>query len=290
MKSMTGYGRAVASLGDYQFVAEVSSVNRKSFDIAVSLPSEWQMLERDIGEAARTVAARGRINVSITARSVNSASVEWLDLKAIEAGYELIRALGEKLGTHVEADGHLLMEIAAAVRVQASIPSIDDAREPVMAALRQAIDEMASMRAREGDAIQRDFDQRVARLRGFLADIQKFSLGAVPNYRETLMKRLRQAGLEIDLDDERVLKEIAIFADRCDISEELTRLASHLDQLAEALIESQPIGRKIEFILQEIGREFNTVGGKAADSAVSRIVIEAKNELERIREQAQNVE
>jgi len=146
------------------------------------------------------------------------------------------------------------------------------------------------MRAKEGEALLVDFLERVELLRRHLDGIAARAPQVAPLHREQLLKRLREAGLELNPDDERVLREIALFADRSDVSEEITRFRSHLDQLATLLRSDGEIGRKADFILQEMGREANTIGSKANDLSIARNVIELKNELERIREQMANVE
>jgi uncharacterized protein (TIGR00255 family) len=146
------------------------------------------------------------------------------------------------------------------------------------------------MRAQEGAALMEDFQTRLAILRVQVAIVAERAPAVAPTYRELLLKRLREAGLELRIDDERVLKEVALFADRADVTEELTRLKSHLEQFTTLLKSEGEIGRKAEFILQEIGREVNTTGAKANDLTISKAVIELKNELERIREQIANVE
>ena len=146
------------------------------------------------------------------------------------------------------------------------------------------------MRAKEGEALLIDFLTRLNTLRTHLDAIVARAPQVTAGYREQLLARLRQAGLDLDLNDERVLKEIALFADRCDVSEELTRLRSHLDQFTSVIKSAGEIGRKSEFILQEVSREVNTIGSKANDLPIARAVIELKNELERVREQMANVE
>jgi uncharacterized protein (TIGR00255 family) len=146
------------------------------------------------------------------------------------------------------------------------------------------------MRAREGEALLVDFIRRSETLHRLVEGIAARAPQVPAGYREHLMKRLREAGLELNLDDERVLREIALFADRCDVTEEITRLRSHLEQFSALLKSEGEIGRKAEFLLQEIGREVNTIGSKANDVTIARAVIELKNELERVREQMANVE
>jgi len=160
----------------------------------------------------------------------------------------------------------------------------------VLETLDAALRAFAAMRAKEGEALLVDFLARTETLRRHAEAISVRASQVAPAYREQLLKRLREAGLELKLDDERVLKEIALFADRCDISEEITRFRSHLDQFVTLLKSNGEIGRKADFILQEIGREVNTTGAKANDLAIAKHVIELKNELERIREQIANVE
>jgi uncharacterized protein (TIGR00255 family) len=156
--------------------------------------------------------------------------------------------------------------------------------------LDEALRAFGAMRAREGEALFVDFIERVGVCRRHMDAVAARAPAVAPAYRAQLMKRLRDAGLELDLEDERVLREIALFADRCDISEEITRFRSHLEQLAALLKSGDEIGRKADFILQEMGREANTIGSKANDLAISKLVIELKNELERVREQMANVE
>jgi uncharacterized protein (TIGR00255 family) len=164
------------------------------------------------------------------------------------------------------------------------------AEPAVREALAEALRGFAAMRAREGEALLVDFIQRGEILHRQLELIAARAPQVPELYRGQLHRRLREAGLDLDLDDERVLREIALFADRCDIAEELTRLRSHFEQFAGLLRAEGEIGRRAEFLLQEIGREVNTIGSKANDLTISRAVLELKNELERIREQMANVE
>jgi uncharacterized protein (TIGR00255 family) len=290
MKSMTGYGRAAIETEALRVAVEVASVNRKNFDLAVSLPREWQRLEPGVGELVRSRVQRGRINVSITVESPGGGEGGLFDRNTVEAGLLELKAISHHLHLPFEPDAHLLFDIAMAGRSRSVLPEAESVSDSILGALGSALDELVEMRTREGEALQKDLAQRGQQIRQWMKEIQSASAGVVPNYREILLKRLRQTGLEFSLEDERVLKEIALFADRCDISEELVRLESHMEQFGEFLESQEAIGRKIEFLLQEVGREFNTIGSKASDSGISRLVIECKNELERIREQVQNVE
>lgn len=290
MKSMTGYGRAMTALGPRTLTVQVSSVNRKTLDLSVSLPDEWESLEPAIGAAVRTYAARGKVHVNIELTGRTAASELAWDDEAIAEVLDRLSDLAAKRGLAFAPTPELLWQVANAQRTQAELPDADAAKVVVLETLDEALRAFAAMRAREGEALLVDFLARTEALRRHAEAIATRAPQIAPVYREQLLKRLREAGLELDLDDERVLKEVALFADRCDISEEITRFRSHLDQFVALLKSSGEVGRKADFILQEIGREVNTTGAKANDLGISKHIIELKNELERIREQIANVE
>lgn len=286
---MTGYGRAVASGDEEQVVVEVSSVNRKNLDVSVSLPKDWQRLEPEVAALVKQRVQRGRVNVAISSEAAGGGE-NFFSAAAVETAMRELEELSRKQKISFKPDAQLLFNVAAFTRTKPALSEVEAVAGLLLQAVEEALGEMVEMRAKEGQALQRDLAERIEQLETALGRIREASVGVVPDYRETLLKRLRQSGLEFSLEDDRVLKEIALFADRADISEELTRLGSHFHQFGEFLEAREPVGRKFEFLLQEIGREFNTIGSKANDSTISRLVIDAKNELERIREQVQNVE
>jgi len=290
MNSMTGYGRGTAALGSHTFTVQVSSVNRKTLDLTVALPRDWESLEADVTAEVRRAAQRGKVHTDIELSGAAGATpVVWTD-EGVTATLDRLRDLASRQGIPCEVNAELLWRIASAERQPAQSPSAEEARAPVLAALAEALRGFAAMRAREGRALQDDLLARLAVLGGQVDTVAARAPRVPGAYRELLFKRLRDAGLELDLNDERVLKEIALFADRCDISEELTRLRSHLDQLGQLLRAEGEIGRKAEFLLQEVARESHTIGSKANDLEIAKAVIEFKNELERVREQIANVE
>ncbi|MGA2444200.1 MAG: YicC/YloC family endoribonuclease [Opitutaceae bacterium] len=289
MNSMTGYGRAAAALGSYTLTVQVSSVNRKTLDLMVALPRGWDSLEPEVTAEVRKAVVRGKVHVDVELTGGAAAEVIWND-EGVTQTLERLRGLAAKQGVPFDATTELLWRIASAERQTAQFPTLEAGQPVVMSALKEALQGFVAMRAKEGATLQADLLARVAAL-GRQVETIAARASLVPGlYRELLLRRLREAGLEFDLDDERVLKEIALFADRCDISEELTRLRSHLEQLGQLLRTDGEIGRKAEFILQEISRESHTIGSKANDLAIARAVIEFKNELERVREQIANVE
>lgn len=290
MKSMTGFGRATGSLGAQTLTAQVSSVNRKTLDLTVKLPEEWESLEPAINDLVRKYASRGKVHVDLELTGASGVqTVEW-DEAAMAETLTKLKAFATKQGLAFQPSSELLWQVANSQRKASELPSAEIAQSVVLATLEEALKSFAEMRAQEGGALLRDFLARLTILQNHATTIAEHAPQVSKNYREQLLQRLRQAGLELDLNDERVLKEVALFADRCDIAEELTRLRSHFEQFLALLKSSGEIGRKSEFILQEMGREVHTIGSKANDLTISRNVIELKNELERIREQIANVE
>lgn len=290
MKSMTGYGRASASLGTHTLTVQVSSVNRKTLDLTVKLPREWENLEALVGEFVRQKAARGKIHVEIELTGADGvAEIDW-DEAAAAVLFKRLAAFASSRGVTFTPTPELLLTLLNSQRKGSLLPDAETV-EPVLSdALAEALAAFVAMRAKEGAALLADFLKRLDEITRHIDAVARRAPEVPSGYRDALHKRLRDAGLELDLADERVLREIALFADRCDITEELTRLRSHLAQFTALLKSGGEIGRKSEFILQEIGREVHTIGSKANDLEISRNVIELKNELERIREQIANVE
>lgn len=297
IRSMTGCARAVFSVGDADWTLEISAVNQRGLAVFVSAPPEWMPdAEHLLAALAREHASRGKINILVRAGTPgggnSGAEIFAWDEAAAAAALARLAAAAERAGAAFAPTPEVLLRLAELHRThRAAVPAFAD--ESVSAALadaaRRAFSDFVEMREREGANLEKDLRERLARLRAWTAKIREASAGTVPAARDALRARLAVLGTEIDLDDPRVLKEIALFADRADISEELTRLDSHFAQFEETLGELAG-GRKLDFICQEILREFNTIGSKANNAAVTRCVVEAKNEQERLREQVQNVE
>jgi uncharacterized protein (TIGR00255 family) len=287
---MTGYGRATAALAGGTLTVQVSSVNRRTLDLTVKMPGDWESLETEINERVRKVAARGKVHVDVEfSMGKGQGDASWNDA-AVGTALDRLAALADTRHIPFEPTADLLWQVASSQRTPAQMPSVDGARPVLLSALDEALRAFGAMRAREGEALFIDFIERIGTCRRLMDAVAARAPAVAPAYRAQLMKRLRDANLELDVEDERVLREVALFADRCDISEEITRFRSHMDQMAALLKSEEEIGRKADFILQELGREANTVGSKANDLAISKAVIELKNELERVREQMANVE
>lgn len=289
MNSMTGFGRAEVAQDGVVVALQVSSVNRKNLEVVCNLPRDFQRLERLVTEYVRKRAGRGRFQFSFEIKSDAVASNLPGD-EQIDAAIERMKAVAQRNGVPFELTSEVLVNLVRLLDTDS--PSIPEevVEELLQKGVAQALKDLLQMRAQEGKALFEDLSARRSNLKALTAEIRDLSPEMVSRHRENLLSRLEQAGLEIDLEDERVLKEIALFSDRCDISEELTRLESHFEQFEQLISKEEPIGRPLEFLLQEIGREINTTGSKACIIEISRKVMEMKNELERIREQVANVE
>lgn len=284
MKSMTGFGRATAEAGGALVVVQVNSVNRKTLDLTVRLPEAWSPMESKIAEKVREVASRGKVYLTVAAEAQGGAKGQ------TAAHLERLADIAEDNNVPFEPDARLLWEIANDRRAMSESELTEALEVAILDGTEEALRSFSAMRAQEGEALLIDFLSRIDALKRHVAAVAERAPEVPATYRETLFKRLREADLELDVDDDRVLREVALFADRCDISEELTRLDSHLSQFETHIRGEGEIGRKAEFILQEIGREIHTIGSKANDLTISKRVIELKNEMERIREQIANVE
>lgn len=281
---MTGFGRATADVDDALIVVQVNSVNRKTLDLTVRLPEAWSPMESKITEKVRESASRGKVYLTVAAEAQGGAKGQ------TAAHLRRLADLAAENNVPFEPDARLLWDISNDRR-SLSEPELTEALEvAILDATESALRGFVAMRAQEGEALLVDFMTRVNALKQHVAAVAERAPAVVADYREALFKRLQDANLELDLEDERVLREVSVFADRCDITEELTRLDSHLQQFEDHIRGDGEIGRKGEFILQEIGREIHTIGSKANDLKISKRVIELKNEMERIREQIANVE
>ena len=272
--SMTGFGRGSAETGGFRAEAELSSVNRKQFDCAVSLPAGLSGLEE---KCRRLVAAGLTGDVAVDAEFVRNRVAT-------------LRAIAAAAGVPAEISLADLARMPDVLSAVSSFPRPDDAWPAVEAAVSAAVASHRAMREREGAALRRDLEGRVAALRTLRDRIAARAPLVPAAYRDALARRVAELGSPLSPDDPALAREIALFADRCDVSEELTRLAAHLDH-ALALFEApEPAGRKLDFLAQEMHRESNTIGSKANDAAISSAVIEAKALVETFREQVQNLE
>jgi uncharacterized protein (TIGR00255 family) len=291
MKSMTGFGCGEALNDDLIYRVEVASVNRKQADIVVNLPRELSALDSRIRKQVSEVVSRGRINVGISLKSgeAQSGSLS-INLPLAEEYTAAIAKLEERLGLNGLVSRFDPSRAPGVIQLGETLPEPEDAWPFVQKALKESLSKLLEMRSTEGAHLKSDLESRLAVLKGFLQQISEQAPSVVKRYRDNLIKRLDSADIELNLDDERLIKEIGLFADRCDISEEVTRLESHFSQCHKYFKSDEAVGRPLDFLIQEMGREINTIGSKANDASIAQIIVESKTELEKIREQIQNIE
>jgi len=288
---MTGYGRAEVVHAGRKFSVELNSVNRKQSDIVINLPRDLGELEPRVRQTINEKISRGRTNATIALHSSpNGARNLALDTELARSYHEAMRALQKELNAPGEITISTILQAPGVMRLPEQALNAEEAWPAIDRALRGALSDLIKMREREGKHLAKDLIHRLKAIRRKLKEIHAFHPDVVKRYRAVLLDRIQKAGLPIASDDERLLKEISFFADRADVSEELTRLESHLAQFAHHLRSKEPVGRTLEFITQEMFRELNTLGAKANDAAISQRVIACKAELEKIREQSQNLE
>jgi uncharacterized protein (TIGR00255 family) len=291
MKSMTGFGCGEASNDCLVYRVEVASVNRKQADIVVNLPRELNSLDSRIRKQVSETVSRGRIHVGVSLKSVESKGGSLsINLPLAKEYTEAMAKLEEHLGLDGLVSKFDPSRASGVIELGETLPDPEDAWPFLEDALKESLSELLEMRSTEGAHLKSDLESRLTKLKGFLQKISEQSPNVVKKYRDNLIKRLDGAGIELNLDDERLIKEIGIFADRCDISEEVTRLESHFAQCRKYFESDQAVGRPLDFLVQEMGREINTIGSKANDASIAQIIVESKTELEKIREQIQNIE
>lgn len=290
---MTGHGRGEHLQNGYKAVVELAGVNRKHLEIRVSLPREFESLEGEIRERLQRRLSRGRVSarvVVLNAKGENLARVVLNQTLARECAarlQELAAAAGIEGAVGIDS----VARIPGVLRVEAGVEDAKRFGVLIQRALDKALAGMLAMRRAEGEKLGEDLQRRMDCMRRATAKVERRAPKVLERYRKQLLERVRQAGIEeVEMDDERLLKEVVLFADRSDISEELARLQSHFDQFDALARSRRPVGRTLDFLAQEMYREVNTIGAKANDALISKEVVSLKTELEKFREQVQNVE
>lgn len=291
LKSMTGFGEGSASASGIKVVVELSSVNRKQLDINVGLPRNLITLDARVQNHIRAEFTRGRVSGIVRVDAANGfAGSVTIDDKLAEQYIAGLRRTAGRLKLVDDLGAETLARLPGIVTVDQDNLDADHVSAVLDKAMKAALRGLAKTRLAEGSVLESDLRERIGSLESMVRDLGRQAPSVVAGYREKLHQRLQEAGLNGLAEDERVIREIALFADRSDISEELVRLKSHLKQIRQLLRSSDPVGRTLDFLCQEMFREINTIGSKANEVEITRHVVDFKTELERIREQVQNIE
>jgi uncharacterized protein (TIGR00255 family) len=290
---MTGYGRGECSRDGFKLTVEISAVNRKQSEIGVNLPRELEVLEAQIRDLINTRISRGKITTRVTLHAgegFRPVRVR-LNRNLAEAYVKELRLLGRELKLNGELSLDLMARLPGVLEADGEISDAEDFWPATEKATQAALAALLKMRTREGAHLARDLAGRMNVMRKAAEKVRKQAPQVSRRYREQLLERIKTAGLDTPApDDERLLKEVVYFADRSDITEELTRLQSHFQQFDDCVKANEPVGRTLDFLAQEMNREINTIGSKANDATISQAVVVLKTELEKFREQAMNVE
>ncbi len=294
IKSMTAFGRAKGTQGGKDITVELKSVNNRFFDCSVKLPRAFSFLEEKIKPYLQSHSvSRGKVDVFIGIEVIDTPDISFeVDEGYARAYITALRELGEKFGLR---DDISIMSVARSNDIFVVKKSDEDTEKDwldVRAVLDEAIDKFLTAREREGQNICRDLEAKVLSIKEKAAEIKLLSENDSQTYRQKLEAKLREmlSDNRIAFDENRILTECAIFADKIAIDEELVRLGSHFDAFSEIITSDEPAGRRLDFLVQEINRETNTIGSKCQNSAIARLVVEIKCDIEKIREQIQNIE
>ena len=291
MNSMTGYGQATIELVECPLFIEVSSVNKKGFELILQCPREWQGFEKEAQKILRSFLERGRIRVSLSVDPTfkNGREKGWNE-ESMDAELSALEDYCNSRSIPFSRSADLVLKLTESCRTEAQLPTLSAVEEKLAQALAKATENMVSMRKQEGRRLKQDLSARLDKLQLLLQGIEKGGVGMAEEWRDRLIKRLDESGLPVEPSDDRVLREFALYAEKCDFSEEITRIHSHIAQFKSVISNDAPMGRRLEFIVQELVREFNTLTSKSVRPTCSELAIEAKVELEKIREQVLNIE
>ena len=291
IKSMTGYGGAKGEVKSIAVTAELKSVNNRYLDVSVRLPKSCLFAEEAVRTAVAGVISRGKVDVFIT---VDTSQAEQAVIRVNDnlasAYLKSVRDTADKYGLDGDISALSLVRFPEVLSADKTDADRDVLVEAITAVLTQALAEFDAMRAREGRKLAEDIGGKLTNLESMVTAVEKRSPETVAEYREKLLARMREVLADAAVDEGRILQEAAIYADKVAVDEETVRLRSHIAQFRMLLEGGSPVGRKLDFLTQEMNREANTTGSKCADSDIARTVIDMKAELEKIREQIQNIE
>jgi len=291
IRSMTGYGRGESERAGKVFIAEIRSVNNRFREVIVRIPRTLQVLEQEIRSQVASRMRRGRIDVSIQIEREGEELIRLeLNSPLVTSYLRLMKQLSDEFGLDDRVNPLDLCQLKDVILFKPEDSDPRDLETGIQQVMAAALDSCDAMRIQEGRSIEEDFKKRILLIRRYLDEIEARTGLVVEDYRRKLHEKIQLLGNGITLDEGRLVQEVAIHAEKCDITEEISRGRSHLDQFENFLSSEESIGRKLDFLLQEIHREINTMSAKASDASISIKAVEVKAELEKLREQVQNVE
>ncbi len=292
IKSMTGYGRGEVNRDGWQVTAEIKAVNHRYLEVVVRMPRNYLALEDRVRKVIQEKVIRGRVDIFIAVEQVGEKNRNVkVDKELAVAYYNSLKDLAILLqATSPDADLYQIARFPEVLVAETPEEDLEATWLLMQEAVRGGVQQLLAMRATEGEKLANDINMRVDQIAGMMETIEERAPLVPQEYKDKLVTRINESFGDLQLDESRLLAEIALFADRINITEELIRLASHLQQVKTAMGAAEQVGRKLDFLAQEINREVNTIGSKANDLTITRAVVDMKSELEKIREQVQNIE
>ena len=291
VKSMTGYGRHESVLHGRTLVIELKSVNNRYLDCNVRLPRVYICAEDGVQRRVKAAISRGKVDVYVNIENNTEEAVSVTLIQPVAAGYmEALRTMADTFGLESNVSIDLLAKFPDVFKVDKVPEDLEELTADIHAVTEEALRDFDAMRSREGEKLEADLLGRLVTLENFTHQVEQRSPQTVADYRARLTAKLQEVLADRQLDESRVLTEAAIFADKVAVDEETVRLHSHIAQFREMLAGGSPIGRKLDFLIQEMNRETNTIGSKCNNLEISTIVVNMKAEIEKIREQVQNIE
>lgn len=291
IKSMTGYGRAEKTFDDYKLTIEVKSVNNRYLDYNVKLYRQYSFVEEIVRECVSNAISRGKVDVFIQFDNAGSDDTVITLNEDIAKGYHsALCEMSEKLGIPNDATVTSLSRFSDVFTIEKKEQDKEKICEDVKEVLTLALADLTETRAREGLRLKNFFDECIGEIKNILKVVKDRSPETVAEYRQRIKERITEILDGVEVDETRLLTEVGIFADKVNISEEIIRFESHLKEYSHLLSSDAPVGRKLDFTIQELNREANTMGSKCNDYIISKSVVELKSEIEKLREQVQNIE
>ena len=291
LKSMTGYGRAQKIINGRDILVEIRSVNHRYYEYSSRIPRAYGYIDEKLKAQLKTGITRGKVEISVTINNIESKDTQIVVNKAVAEGYiNALRSISEEFQLRDDLALSKLIKLPDIFNVQKTPDDEEKVWEDISQVSSEALEKFVSMREKEGEKLKEDVLGKSQIILGMVRKVEEFSPKTVENYRNRLYQKLSEILESKDIDQQRILTESAVFAEKIAVDEETVRLRSHISQLDEMLDSDDAVGRKLDFIVQEMNREVNTIGSKAQDINITRLVVDMKAEIEKIREQIQNIE
>lgn len=290
-KSMTGYGRAQKIIGGRDILVEIRSVNHRYYEYSSRIPRAYGYIDEKLKALLKTSVSRGKVEVAVTINNIEAKESEISINKAVAVGYiSALRSVSDELGLKDDLVLSKLIKLPEIFVVQKAPDNQEEIWADVSEVASEALQKFVEMRQTEGGKLESDIISKADYILKMVEQVEELSPVTVENYRSRLYQKISEVLEGKEIDEQRILTESAIFAEKIAVDEETVRLHSHISQLKNMFCSDEPIGRKLDFIVQEMNREVNTIGSKAQDLNITRLVVDMKAEIEKIREQIQNIE